>query len=99
MKPHIIFLTVLLLSLTLNTSYADAPSLRPDSHAPIGVMGDHAHKTREWMLSYRFMAMDMRELQSGTTALETADVLKDFMTVLFRKNLILFAICDIIICE
>ena len=30
MKPHIIFLTVLLLSLTLNTSYADAPSSRPD---------------------------------------------------------------------
>lgn len=79
MKPHIIFLTVLLLSLTLNASYADAPSSRPDSHAPIGVMGDHAHKTREWMLSYRFMTMDMRGLQSGTTALETADVLKDFM--------------------
>ena len=33
------------------------------------------------MLAYRFMAMDMRELQSGTTALETADVLKDFMMV------------------
>lgn len=44
-------------------------------------MGDHAHKTGEWMLSYRFMAMDMRELRSGTTALETADVLKDFMMV------------------
>ncbi|RKU06165.1 hypothetical protein C6503_26460 [Candidatus Poribacteria bacterium] len=81
MKPHIIFLTVLLLSLILNAAYADAPSSRPDSHAPIGVMGDHAHKTREWMLSYRFMAMDMRVLQSGTTALETADVRKGFMTV------------------
>ncbi len=81
MKSHINVLTVLLLLLTLNAAYADSPSSRPDSHAPIGVMGEHAHKTREWMLSYRFMAMDMRGLQSGTTALETADVLKDFMTV------------------
>ena len=31
------------------------------------------------MLSYRFMAMDMQGLQSGTTAVETAEVLKDFM--------------------
>ena len=42
-------------------------------------MGEHAHKTREVMLSYRFMAMDMQGLQSGTIALETTAVLKDFM--------------------
>ena len=42
-------------------------------------MGDHGHKTGEVMLSYRFMAMDMRGLQSGRETLETADVLKDFM--------------------
>ncbi len=62
-------------------TYADSPSSRPDSHAPIGVMGEHAHNSGECMLAYRFMAMDMQELQSGTTALETADVLKDFMRV------------------
>ena len=59
---------------------ADAPKSRPDSHAPIGVMGEHAHKAGEVMLSYRFMTMDMHGLQSGTTVLETTDVLKDFMT-------------------
>ena len=58
---------------------ADTPKSRPDSHAPIGVMGDHGHKTREVMLSYRFMVMDMQGLQSGTTSIETADVLEDFM--------------------
>ena len=81
MKSDRNFLTVFLLLIVHTFAYADTPSSRPDSHAPIGVMGDHAHKTREWMLSYRFMAMDMRGLQSGTTALETADVLKDFMQV------------------
>lgn len=69
----------MLLSLTLNAAYADPPNSRPDSHAPIGVMGDHGHKIGEMMFSYRFMAMDMRGLQSGTTSLETTDVLKDFM--------------------
>jgi hypothetical protein len=33
--------------------------VRADSHAPIGVIGDHMHKQGEWMLSYRFMHMDM----------------------------------------
>ena len=64
MKPYINLLTVLLLSLTFNATYADSPSSRPDSHAPIGVMGDHGHKTGEVMLSYRFMAMDMQGLQT-----------------------------------
>ena len=32
---------------------------RPDSHAPIGIMGDHYHKTGEIMLSYRCMHMSM----------------------------------------
>ncbi|MEQ8937882.1 MAG: hypothetical protein RLT30_04205, partial [Gammaproteobacteria bacterium] len=30
-----------------------------DSHAPIGVMGDHMHSKGEWMLSYRYMYMEM----------------------------------------
>jgi len=52
---------------------------RPDGHAPIGVMGEHGHKAGEMMLAYRFMAMDMRDLQSGMDAVDTVDVLKDFM--------------------
>lgn len=39
---------------------------RADGHAPIGVMGDHMHKKGEWMLSYRFMRMDMEGNQIGT---------------------------------
>lgn len=52
---------------------------RPDGHAPIGVMGDHAHGGGEWMLSYRFMRMSMAGNRDGTERLETADVLRDFM--------------------
>tara|TARA_Y100000588_G_scaffold210093_2_gene224004 strand:+ start:1470 stop:2540 length:1071 start_codon:yes stop_codon:yes gene_type:complete len=35
--------------------------MRADSHAPIGVMGDHRHGRGEWMFSYRFMHMDMAD--------------------------------------
>ncbi len=37
----------------------------PDRHAPIGVMGDHIHAQGEWMLSYRFMTMDMEDNLQG----------------------------------
>ena len=79
MKSSYLLLTFYLFFYALAWTYADTPKSRPDSHAPIGVMGDHGHKTREVMLSYRFMAMDMQGLQSGTTAVETTEVLKDFM--------------------
>ena len=79
MKSSIALLTIFLLFIVLNFVHADTTSSRPDSHAPIGVMGDHGHKSGEVMLSYRFMAIDMQGLQSGTTPLETTDVVKDFM--------------------
>jgi len=41
-------------------------SHRPDSHAPIGVMGDHTHEKGEVMLSYRYMYMDMRPNHIGS---------------------------------
>ena len=51
---------------------------RPDSHAPISVMGEHTHEAGEWMLSYRFMRMEMDGNRSGTDSLPTEDVLAQF---------------------
>ncbi len=39
---------------------------RPDSHAPIGVMGDHLMREGEIMVSYRLMSMDMEGNRDGT---------------------------------
>lgn len=36
-----------------------------DRHAPIGVMGDHRHDAGEWMVSYRYMDMEMQGLKQG----------------------------------
>lgn len=41
------------------TEEKEQKPVRADSHAPIGVIGDHMHKQGEWMLSYRFMQMEM----------------------------------------
>ncbi len=60
---------------------ADTSEEHQDCPAPISVIGNHVHTSGEMMLSYRFMTMDMRGLQSGTDVIETADVLKDFMMV------------------
>lgn len=38
---------------------------RPDGHAPISVMGDHYHGKGEIMLSYRYMYMNMEDIQVG----------------------------------
>ncbi len=48
---------------------------RPDGHAPISVMGDHMHSEGGWMLSYRYMYMNMTDLKRGNNDEDFADVL------------------------
>jgi len=50
---------------------------RPDSHAPIGVMGDHLMRKGEIMLSYRYMNMDMDGNRTGTDRVDVP--LTDYM--------------------
>jgi len=45
---------------------------RPDSHAPAGLMGDHAHEAGEVMVEYKFMSMNMKGNRAGTTNLTPA---------------------------
>lgn len=49
--------------------------VRSDSHAPIGVMGDHMHNKGEWMLSYRYMYMDMEGNRDGETDLSPETII------------------------
>tara|TARA_B110000240_G_C13489671_1_gene449023 strand:- start:928 stop:1989 length:1062 start_codon:yes stop_codon:yes gene_type:complete len=68
-----IALSVLLIKFLLITNlYAHdeklMPGGRPDSHAPIGVMGDHMHKEGEYMISYRYMNMEMEGLINGSNS-------------------------------
>jgi len=50
-----------------------------DSHAPISIMGEHTHPKGEWMVSYRYMHMDMDTLFSGTKQLAVEQVHNDYM--------------------
>lgn len=57
-------------------------SKRVDSHAPIGVMGDHLHAAGEIMLSYRFMYMEMDGNRVGDSGVSDQDVRnRGFMVV------------------
>ena len=62
-------------------SHTENQPARPDSHAPLGVMGDHAHSGGEWMLSYRYMAMSMQHLRDGGDTVSTSDALRHFTVV------------------
>ena len=55
--------------------------IRPDSHAPISVMAEHSHSEGEWMLSYRFMSMDMEGLRRGRDGISPADAFAANYTV------------------
>ena len=56
-------------------------STRPDSQAPLGVVGDHVHGAGELMFSYRFMGMAMDGLQNGTDPITTEAALHDYAIV------------------
>lgn len=67
---------LLLITAALAACPAAATSLsRPDSHAPIGVMGDHVHHKGEWMVSYRYMKMHMDGNRDGTKGKSRSDLL------------------------
>jgi len=69
------------LAATLGVAAADHESFRPDSHAPISIMGDHTHGAGEWMLSYRYMFMEMDGMYSGSDAVSPGQVFAANYTV------------------
>jgi hypothetical protein len=50
-----------------------------DDLAPAGVMGAHTHAAGDWMISYRFMHMDMQGNREGTSGVSDSKVLKKYM--------------------
>ena len=57
------------------THAAHCDASRPDSHAPIGVMGDHTHAKGETMLSYRYMYMPMEQNYDGDSTISDRRVI------------------------
>ena len=62
---YLLFLSALL-SLSSFAHNEPWTASRPDGHAPISVMGDHMHAMGEWMVSYRYMTMEMKGLLDGS---------------------------------
>lgn len=61
--------------------------LRPDDHAPIGVMGDHRHQSGEWMVSYRYMRMKMAGSLNGSSSISDRQILRAFRVTPTRMTM------------
>ena len=73
-------ITLISLSIFSFSSAHEGPwtAARPDGHAPISVMGDHMHEMGEWMVSYRYMSMEMEGLIKGSSNVSKGDVAADY---------------------
>jgi len=60
---------------------------RPDTHAPIGVMGDHLHHKGGLMVSFRHMDMTMKGNKSGTSTISDEVIYEDFMVAPQQMNM------------
>lgn len=63
-----------LMSFFVSTSVAADERLRADDHAPIGVMADHYHEVGEFMFSYRYMSMSMRDNLIGNDSVSPSTI-------------------------
>jgi len=72
-----------LISVLLSTLFITAPAFAGEhthatqhasSHGPIGVMGDHTHNKGEFMVSYRFMSMEMEGNRGGSSDLSPEEI-------------------------
>lgn len=70
-----------------SASADDSYLARPDGHAPIGVMRDHIHKKGEYMLSYRYDLMNMKNMRDGTNNLSSSEVLNNYMMSPTKMNM------------
>ena len=70
---------------TLSAHEGPWTAARPDGHGPISVMGDHMHAMGEWMVSYRYMTMDMEGLQKGSNSVTASSQLTGMTTMVPTK--------------
>jgi len=69
MNKQLWVIAALAASFYCSPTYADGAA-HADSHAPIGILGDHLHHKGEWMLSYRFMSMNMQGNLQGSNSID-----------------------------
>ena len=82
MKKLTLFFVSLIINVSVSTAH-EGPwtAARPDGHAPISVMGDHMHAMGEWMVSYRYMTMDMKGLLKGSETVTASSQLTGMTTM------------------
>ncbi len=80
-KASLIFFMIFASSYVLAQDHSHHEHHNHASHVygPIGVMGEHPHKKGEWMFSYSYSTMHMKENRDGSSNVSPAQILNDFM--------------------
>jgi len=75
-KHSILMVSLIVSGLISKPANADNShtATQANSHAPIGVMGDHLHKNGEFMLSYSYMTMQMSGNVKGSNEISNDDI-------------------------
>jgi hypothetical protein len=60
---------------------------QPDYSAPAGIFIDHVHTKKEWMFSYRYMLMNMKDNQQGRTKLSKEQVYNNYIMAPTRMSM------------
>ena len=77
MKKHLLIAGALAAGIS-SSAYADG-NYSASAHAPLGVMGDHLHKKGEFMVSYRYMRMEMDGNRIGTRRVSAREIVGTMM--------------------
>ncbi|WP_154222499.1 transporter [Marinicella rhabdoformis] len=78
-KQSVLKLWMAVIAFSMTAQAHESQQNNANTHAPIGVMGDHTHNKGEFMMSYRFMNMAMSGVGSGSRDLSTSQVLESYM--------------------
>lgn len=63
---------------------------RPDAYAPIGIMGDHIHHQGSFMISARYMYMEMEGNLSGSSRIADMEIHQVYMASPQRMRMIMY---------
>jgi len=67
------------LAVAQDQSHHDHSSHANHIYGPIGVMGEHQHSKGDWMFTYSYNRMNMKDNLSGKDAVSQEEVLSEFM--------------------
>lgn len=65
---------------------------RPDAYAPLGIMGDHVHHKGSFMVSLRYMSMQMEGNLQGNNPISNSEIFENYMAAPQAMNMHMYMV-------